>query len=366
MALVNDAKKEIHAKLVYFGPGGSGKTTNLEYIYNKLKPEYRGKFKFMNTASGKLVFFDFMRPELAGIGDYSVRFHIYTAPGGEVNPGVWKNALKGADGIVFVADASPSCSQLNRDSLDTLKECLDSLAMDPETMPRIFQFNKTDLTDAVPEEEMRRQLDTGDERVISASASTGSGVLSTLSEMVKMVLRNLQKSTASEPAAPADAAAWPENAPAPASEALEEPDLYETAALHEKAEALEQAGTMEPPAAEAEEELELLSMEAGEELPELEPLAEESEPAADASVPAYMSFQTPEELPEAKVEEETTPVPAAASMAAGMENGLIPEPKILLAGDIEKLGYGRFRLPLVIRFGNSEKETALTIDLSFD
>jgi len=81
MALVNDVKKEIHAKIVYYGPAKAGKTTNLEFIYNKLKPEYRGKFKFLNTSSGKMVFFDFMRPELAGVKDYSIHFHIYTVPG---------------------------------------------------------------------------------------------------------------------------------------------------------------------------------------------------------------------------------------------------------------------------------------------
>lgn len=383
MALVNDAKKEIHAKIVYFGPGESGKTTNLEYIYNKLKPEYRGKFKFMNTSSGRLVFFDFMRPELAGIGDYSVRFHIYTAPGNSVDSGVWKNALKGADGIVFVADASPSSFQLNKDSLDTLKACLSSLDMEPGAVPCIFQYNKTDLAGAVPEEQMRMLLDTGDDRVIPSSAATGKGVLMTLSEMVKMVLRKLQESMGEAQEEPGEAAAAVEPAApveplesAGAAGAGELPEAAEFSSAAELPEAEQlaayadlhvAAGPDATPAGEPGGDPDLMSREAGEELPELEPLAEEGGEAPDRDIPEPLSFDTAGELPAEEPGEAHAEEPREEQrMSGGMDAGQIPDPRIQVAGDIQKLGYGRFRLPLVIRFGNSEKKTALTIDLSFD
>jgi hypothetical protein len=147
---------------------------------------------------------------------------------------------------------------------------------------------------------------------------------------------------------------------------LEAAELYGTAEPHEEAELSEAAETEETPAAEAEEDLELLSMETGEELPELEPLAEESELSAETDMPAYMSFQAPAETPRELEEESVSEAPLVAGVVESVDSGSVPEPRILLAGDIEKLAYGRFRLPLVIRIGNSEKKTALTIDLTFD
>ncbi|MDD3294426.1 MAG: GTPase domain-containing protein, partial [Geobacteraceae bacterium] len=199
MALVNDVKKEIHAKIVYFGPAQSGKTTNLEYIYGKLKPEYRGAFKFMNTSSGKIVFFDFMRPELAGVEDYSVRFHIYTAPGEVSVPAIWKNALKGADGIVFVADADPSRMLENRRSLESLKCFLLEQGTKLGDVPCIFQCNKKDLADQSSLEQMKSLLEIDEFRMIPASARAGEAVLPTLSEMIKLILQKLRDLPAVQP-----------------------------------------------------------------------------------------------------------------------------------------------------------------------
>jgi hypothetical protein len=250
-----------------------------------------------------------MRPELAGIGDYSVRFHIYTAPGNSVESGVWKNALKGADGIVFVADASPSRYQLNKDSLDTLMACLSSLEMEPGTIPCIFQYNKTDLPDAVPEEQMRVLLDTGDDRFIPSSAATGRGVLMTLSEMVKMVLGKLQESMGETQEEPGEAASAAE--PAAPVEPLESAgigELPEAAELSETVELPEAeqlpgfaglhvaAGLDQTPGGEPGEDLDLLSMDAGEELPELEPLAEEVGEAPAGDIPESISFEAAGEL----------------------------------------------------------------------
>ncbi len=378
MALVNDVKKEIHAKIVYFGPAQSGKTTNLEHIYGKLKPEYRGAFKFMNTSSGKIVFFDFMRPELAGIEDYSVRFHIYTAPGEVSVPAIWKNALKGADGIVFVADAEPSRMLENRRSLESLKGFLMEHGTKLGEVPCIFQCNKKDLADQSSLEQMKSLLDIDEFRMIPASARAGEAVLPTLSEMVKLILQKLKDLPAVQP----------EEKPAVGAESgmelsepvrMPEPLLAETAEETFSSEPVEES--FEPEVEPQEEETFVF-----EEEPEEEPLYLADQPAEEtisfpleaATGPDEGSFapvfqEEPEEgiISESAagtISQFTEPreftAPDPLTSAARETEG--SKPLILAAGEIETNVAGRFRMPLVIRIGDKEVKTALSIEVSFE
>lgn len=364
MALVNEVKKEIHAKIVYFGPGQSGKTTNLEYIYSKLKPEYRGKFKFMNTPSGRIVFFDFMRPELAGIGDFSVRFHIYTVPGDAADTALWKNVLKGTDGIVFVADLEPSRMLQNRRSLETLKEILAGYETALGESPCLFQCNKKDVDEAVPMEQIKSLLDISDFRTVSASARSGEGVLPTLSEMVKLVLQNLRE-------LPLGA-----EVDAPVVSAEPEPAAVEQV---EEMITLQVETEIEPVVDEVEpgEEPISLSTEPAEELVFAEAAAAESvssEPAMEMGEVSGDERILPETIvdePAAMLTEESfmpqtdTLGEAFPQLSQDVAAGS-SDPEIEVAGAMEALGAGRFRLPLVIRMGDREVKTALSLDLSFE
>lgn len=364
MALVNDVKKEIHAKIVFFGPGGSGKTTNLEFIYSKLKPEYRGKFKFMNTPSGRIVFFDFMRPELAGIKDFSVRFHIYTVPGDVTDAAIWKNVLKGADGVVFVADLEPSRLLENRRSLESLKEMLSGYGAALGDTPCLFQCNKKDVIDASSIEQVQSLLDTADFRTVPASARSGEGVLPTLSEMVKMVLQKLRDLPLGleeeTPVVP------PESEEAP-PEPIEE-SIAPTVVPDEELPALA-VEPVEEPIVQSVEPIEAVaaSMESVGESTFQEIPSEMPEELVDEEITADMLVDAPVEMGTEKAEiSESLLSTDAFSLAEQTCAPVDSEPEIEVAGEIVAIGAGQYRLPLVIRLGDKEVKTALSLDLSFE
>ncbi|GLI39209.1 GTP-binding protein [Geobacter hydrogenophilus] len=192
MALFNRTKREINAKIVYFGPPLAGKATTLQFIHRKLKPECRGPVKTMGGQSDRMLFFDFMPPELGEVNDYRVRFHLYTVQGEVTNRSTWKTVLKGADGIVFVADASPESAAVTRESMENLRECLRSYGQDLEKLPCVIQCNKSDLPDALATEEMAQQVDSAGLPVIRSASRTGEGILQVLSTVVKGVMNALR------------------------------------------------------------------------------------------------------------------------------------------------------------------------------
>ena len=194
MALVNHAKHEINAKLVFYGPGLSGKGTNLNYIYRKLKPEHRGKLKVMNVEKDRMLFFDFAHAGQGKVGTYNVRFHIYTIHGESSSATAWKMVLKGADGMVFVADSAPDRLAANIESLNNLQNILTGYATGLADLPGVLQCNKRDLPAVISLEEMQKSLNPARYPVVAAVAGKGEGVLESLSTLMKAVLKTLRES----------------------------------------------------------------------------------------------------------------------------------------------------------------------------
>ncbi len=224
MALINHAKGEINAKLVFYGPGLSGKSTNLNFIYRKLKPEHRGKLKVMNLEKERMLFFDFSPSGPGRVGTYNVRFHIYTITGEAAGGTAWKMVLKGVDGVVFVADSSPDRLAANLESLGLLRKTLEGYGMNLADLPGVLQCNKRDLSAALPLEEMQAALNSGGYPVMPAVAGKGEGVLESLYSLMKSVLKDLREKGLEldkEPeqlaAANAVTAGGGETAPAPAA-----------------------------------------------------------------------------------------------------------------------------------------------------
>ncbi len=192
MVLVNKAINEVTVKLVYYGPGLCGKTTNLEKIYGNPKLENKGKMISMATETDRTLFFDFMPMELGTIAGQKVRVQLYTVPGQVFYDATRKLVLRGADGVVFVADSQESMRDSNLQSLENLKTNLRLNRLDPEKVALVFQYNKRDLPTVSSVEEMTEYLEPGNAPVIEAAAINGTGVTATLRAAVARILENLK------------------------------------------------------------------------------------------------------------------------------------------------------------------------------
>jgi signal recognition particle receptor subunit beta len=192
MVLVNKALNEVTVKLVYYGPGLCGKTTNLEKIYGNPKLENKGKMISMATETDRTLFFDFMPMELGTIGGQKVRVQLYTVPGQVFYDATRKLVLRGADGVVFVADSQRSVRESNLDSLENLKTNLRLNRLDPEKVALVFQYNKRDLPGVESVEDMNAYLQPGDAPVVEAAAINGVGVTATLRAAIARILENLK------------------------------------------------------------------------------------------------------------------------------------------------------------------------------
>lgn len=193
MALFNKTKREINAKIVYFGPPFAGKSTSLKFVHRKLKPEHRSPLKTMGGQRDKMLFFDFMPPELSDVNGCRVRFHLYTVQGDVASPSTWKTVLKGADGVVFVADSSPQGVTESRDYLEKLRGYMAGFEQTFEMTPCVVQCTKGDLPEAADPTVMTQELAVPGLTVLPAVASTGEGVLQALSAMVKQILTRLRE-----------------------------------------------------------------------------------------------------------------------------------------------------------------------------
>ena len=191
MSLVNHSTKEITAKIVYYGPGRCGKTTNLQYVFSRLPEGRRGKMVSLATEKDRTLFFDFLPLDVGPISGFQTRFQLYTVPGQVYYNATRRLVLQGADGVVFVADSQRSLWDENRESLDNLRENLSSWGMTLDDIPLIFQYNKRDLPDIALPSELARLLEVGNHPAFEAMAIRGPGVLDTLRSIGLLVMQRL-------------------------------------------------------------------------------------------------------------------------------------------------------------------------------
>lgn len=195
MSFINYSSREINCKIVYYGPGLCGKTTNLQVIYRKTRPEAKGKMITLATETERTLFFDFLPLTLGDIKGFKTRFHLYTVPGQIFYDASRKLILKGVDGIVFVADSQAERMDADIESFENMKVNLLEQGLSLEEIPYVVQYNKRDLPNVIPVEDLRRLFGGDDVLNFEAVASNGVGVFETLKAVVKLILIELKKGT---------------------------------------------------------------------------------------------------------------------------------------------------------------------------
>jgi signal recognition particle receptor subunit beta len=196
MSFINYLSREINCKIVYYGPGLCGKTTNLQYIYNRTNPDAKGKMISLATETERTLFFDFLPLEIGEIRGFKTRFHLYTVPGQVFYDASRKLILKGVDGVVFVADSQMLRMEANIESMDNLRTNLAEQGYNLDTIPYVIQYNKRDMPSISSVEELSRELNPQRVPEFSAVATTGEGVFETLKSVAKLVLTELKRGAA--------------------------------------------------------------------------------------------------------------------------------------------------------------------------
>jgi signal recognition particle receptor subunit beta len=193
MSFINYSSREINCKIVYYGPGLCGKTTNLQYVYAKTNPDAKGKMISLATETERTLFFDFLPLSLGEIRGFKTRFHLYTVPGQVFYDASRKLILKGVDGVVFVADSQIERMEANLESVENLRVNLGEQGYDLDKIPYVVQYNKRDLPNVATVEELRRLINPRNVPEYQAVAPTGVGVFDTLKAVAKLVLTELKK-----------------------------------------------------------------------------------------------------------------------------------------------------------------------------
>lgn len=193
MSFINYMAREINCKIVYYGPGLCGKTTNLQHIYKRTNPDAKGKMISLATETERTLFFDFLPLSLGEIRGFKTRFHLYTVPGQVFYDASRKLILKGVDGVIFVADSQLERLEANQESLDNLRSNLAEHGYALDKIPYVVQYNKRDLPNAMPVAELRALLNPNGVPEYEASARTGEGVFETLKAVSKAVLTDLKR-----------------------------------------------------------------------------------------------------------------------------------------------------------------------------
>jgi signal recognition particle receptor subunit beta len=191
MSMINYASREINCKIVYYGPGLGGKTTNIEYVYDKVAPNTRGKLISLATETERTLFFDFLPVDLGTIRGFKTRFHLYTVPGQVYYNASRKLILKGVDGVVFVADSQQERHDANIEAMHNLYDNLAEHGHDPRRMPFVIQYNKRDLPNAMPVQELEGALNPTAVPSFEAVGTRGVGVFDTLKAVSKQVIKQL-------------------------------------------------------------------------------------------------------------------------------------------------------------------------------
>ena len=193
MSFINYSSREINCKIVYYGPGLCGKTTNLQFVYKKTNPQTRGKMISLATETERTLFFDFLPLSLGEIRGFKTRFHLYTVPGQVFYDASRKLILKGVDGVVFVADSQVERFEANIESFENLRQNLAEQGYDLDKIPLVVQYNKRDLPNVSSLEDLRKVLNTRGVPDFESVSTTGQGVFETLKAIAKLVLIELKK-----------------------------------------------------------------------------------------------------------------------------------------------------------------------------
>ncbi|MEM7434189.1 MAG: GTPase domain-containing protein [Myxococcota bacterium] len=196
MSFINYLSREINCKIVYYGPGLCGKTTNLQFIYNRTNPDAKGKMISLATETERTLFFDFLPLEIGEIRGFKTRFHLYTVPGQVFYDASRKLILKGVDGVVFVADSQMLRMEANIESMDNLRINLAEQGYNLDTLPYVIQYNKRDMPAVSSVDELSRELNPNRVPEFEAVATTGEGVFETLKSVAKLVLTELKRGAA--------------------------------------------------------------------------------------------------------------------------------------------------------------------------
>lgn len=191
MSMINYASREINCKIVYYGTGLGGKTTNLEYIYSRVNPETKGKMISLATETERTLFFDFLPIDLGEVRGFKTRFHLYTVPGQVYYNASRRLILKGVDGLIFVADSQASRAEANIEAMHNLYENLETYGYDLESIPFAIQYNKRDMPGILSPEDLRAQINPMGAPDFEGVAIDGTGVFETLSCVSKLVIETL-------------------------------------------------------------------------------------------------------------------------------------------------------------------------------
>ena len=288
MALFNYATRELSAKVVYYGPGLSGKTTNIEMVHHLLKPEQKGRLISLPTETDRTLFFDFLPLELGQIKGFKVRFHLYTVPGQVFYNATRRLVLQGVDGVVFVADSQVDMMSSNVESLKNLRDNLTTYGKKLEDLPFVMQYNKRDLKKITSVKEMSAELNDLNVTTYEGVAKDGIGVTETLVGISRLVFANLRKSLL---------------LPGETEELEEGMEIADVAAVE----------TQSPGEAESLEEIseieEIPDLSEVEEVPDVPEVAEIPDVPEVAETPDVPEVQESPDVPEVQEIPETTEIP---------------------------------------------------------